>query len=73
MLIENNGEYFRPSRQYNSVRRGRDKNGVVDDDQSYKVSLPKQQIGIRTPKNKRPKDKEKICQYSLQDKCLKVK
>jgi len=71
-LIENEGEDFRP--RENFVRRGRGRRGGCDMDRRGRgMTTKRRMVGGSVMKNKRSEDEEKICQYFLQGKCLKVK
>lgn len=65
-------EEFRAPRESNFTRRGRGRRGGYDMDRRGRGLVSKRRIGILM-KNKRSEDEEKICQYFLQGKCLKVK
>lgn len=73
--IDNEGEDFRPPRENNFNRRGRGRRGGGGDmDRRSRGMSAKRRMGNGSAmKNKRPDDEEKICQYFLQGKCLKVK
>lgn len=72
LLIENESDDFRPSRENSFVRRCRGRRGGGDMDRRSRGMPVKRRMGVGSLKNKRPDDEEKICQYFLQGKCLKV-
>lgn len=77
-MLENEGEDFRPPRDNNFGRRGRGRRGGGsggggDMDRRNRGLPTKRRMGVGSVmKNKRSEDEEKICQYFLQGKCLKV-
>lgn len=72
MFIDNDGDDFRPPIN-NFGRRGRGRRGGGDIDRRGRGMSTKRRMGNGPAmKNKRPEDEEKICQYFLQGKCLKV-
>lgn len=71
-IIENEGDDFRTLNHFG--RRGRGRRGGGDMDRRGRGMSGKRRMGIGSSmKNKRLDDEEKICQYFLQGKCLKVK
>lgn len=75
LFLIGNDEDFRPPRENNYNRRGRGRRGGGGDMDRRSRGMPtKRRMGVGSVmKNKRSEDEEKICQYFLQGKCLKVK